>query len=175
MAGGRLSDIKETASDAVEIMREIGTPEVQETFDKIREIAIIAKDIMQVMQSPGWQQNLENIRLISDNFNQASERMERTTKELKETGIIDDTKGLVSAIKEKIDSFGGNGGGINGHDLREVSVAVKEMFESISDLTKELKTTIAETKQSETVRAFKETADEVRKTYDNIREANPTM
>lgn len=61
MVGGKLNDIKETVSDAVEIMREIGTPGVQETFDQIREIAIIGKEIMEVMQTPGWQKNLENI------------------------------------------------------------------------------------------------------------------
>lgn len=45
-------------------------------------------------------------QLISLNFKQASERMERTTKELKETGIIDDTKGLIQMAKERIGSFG---------------------------------------------------------------------
>ena len=45
-------DIKETASDAVEIMRQIGTPEVQESFDKIRETATIAKEIMEALKTP---------------------------------------------------------------------------------------------------------------------------
>jgi hypothetical protein len=40
--GGKLHDIKETASDAVEIMRELGTPGVQETFDMISEIAAMS-------------------------------------------------------------------------------------------------------------------------------------
>ena len=88
MAGGKLHDIKETASDAVEILREIGTPGVQETFDKIREVAVIGRDIMQLMKEPEWQRNIENMQLISQNFNQASERMDRTMKELKETGIL---------------------------------------------------------------------------------------
>lgn len=171
MTGGKLSDIKETASDAVEIMREIGTPGVQETFDKIREIAVIAKDVMEIMQSPGWQQNLENIRLISENFNQASERMERTTREIKETGIIDDAKGLVQVAREKIDSFGGTGDGtkgISGQDLREISVSVKEMFQSIRDLSTEVKAAIADSRQSGTIRTIKETADDVNETYQTL-------
>jgi hypothetical protein len=173
MAGGKLSDIKATASDAVEILREIGTPGVQETFDEIREIAIIAKDVMALMQSPGWQENLENIRLISENFNQASERMERTTREIKETGIIDDAKGLVQTAREKIDSFGGNGNGegtkgISSQDLREISVTVKEMFQSIGDLSKEVKAAIADSKNSGTIRNLGETANEVNETYETL-------
>ena len=59
----------------MEILREIGTPGVQETFDKIREVAIIGRDIMQIMKEPEWQRNLENMRLVSQNFNQASYRL----------------------------------------------------------------------------------------------------
>ena len=58
MAGGKLHDIKETASDAVEILREVGTPGVQETFDKIREVAVIGRDIMQLMKEQEWQRNI---------------------------------------------------------------------------------------------------------------------
>ena len=39
---GKLHDIKQTASDAVEIMRQIGTPGVQESMDKVRQTATIA-------------------------------------------------------------------------------------------------------------------------------------
>src|SRR5581483_6899556 len=162
MVGGKLKDIKETASDAVEIMREIGTPGVQETFDQIREIAIIGKEIMEVMQTPEWQKNLENIQLISQNFKQASERMERTTKELKETGIIDDTKALIQIAKERIGSFGNgkegkNGQSITGQDLRELTTAVKEMFESIRDLSREIKVTITESRESGIIHNVKQT------------------
>lgn len=163
--GGKLSDIKETASDAVEIMRELGTPGVQETFDKIREVAITAKEIMETMKTPEWQQNIENIRLISQNFNQASERMERTTKELKETGVIDDAKELIKTAKEKIGSFGGGaeggGGGMGMQDLKEVTTAVKEMLESIKGLVDELKVTVSESKRSGTIHNVEETAREL--------------
>src|ERR671925_864793 len=108
--GGKLHDIKETASDAVEIMRELGTPGVQETFDMIREIAAIAKEIMETMKTPEWQQNMENIRLISENMNNASTRMDRATKELKETGIIDDGKDLIKGINSRIGPSGNSKG-----------------------------------------------------------------
>src|SRR5919109_4048282 len=128
---GKLHDIKETASDAVAIMRELGTPGVQESFEVIREIAKIAKEITETMQTPEWQQNIENFRLISENMNSVSARVDRTAAGFKETGIIDDAKGLISTVRTKVGSFGvatgaageqqsgvaaAGGGGITGQD-----------------------------------------------------------
>lgn len=171
--GGKLHDIKETASDAVEIMRELGTPGVQETFDKIREVAITAKEIMETMQSPGWVQNMENIRLISQNFNEASARMDNTMKELKQTGVIDEAKELVKTAKEKIGSFSGGteggGGGMGMQDLKEMTTAVKEMLESIKGLADELKVTVVESKRSGTIRNVEETTRELSDTYKTVK------
>ena len=170
-SGGKLSDIKETASDAVEIMRELGTPGVQETFDKIREIAIIAKEIMETMKSPEWQQNMENIRLISENMNSASAGMDKSVRELKETGIVDEAKELIKTAKEKIGSFGGEGGGggMGMQDLKEMSTALKEMLESIKGLVDELKVTVAESKRSGTMHNIEETTRELSDTVKTVK------
>jgi hypothetical protein len=185
--GGKLHDIKETASDAVEIMRELGTPGVQETFDMIREIAAIAKEIMETMKTPEWQQNMENIRVISENINNASARMDRTTKELKETGVIDDGKELIKAIKSKLGPFDGGSsssegrqaagttttktaaGGIGGQDLKELSTSFKEMLESVKALVEELRITMAEFKRSGTIHHIEETVKEATDTYRTVK------
>ncbi len=187
---GKLHDIKETASDAVAIMRELGTPGVQESFEVIKEITVIAKDIMETMKSPEWQQNMENIRIISENINSVSARMDRASAGLKETGIVDDTKGLINIIRSKMGSFsgdgpqadaagshgtatttkaGGGGGGINGQDLKELSSSFKEMLESIKALATELRVTIAESKSSGTVHNIEETIREASDTYRTIK------
>lgn len=184
---GKLHDIKETASDAVAIMRELGTPGVQESFEVIREIAVIAKDIMETMKSPEWQQNMENIRIISENINSVSERVDRTSAGLKETGIIDDAKDLISTIRAKVGSFsddgqqtsagegraGGvrsGGGSINGQDLKELSTSFKEMLESVNALASELRVTVAESKKSGTVYNIEETFREASDTYRTIKD-----
>jgi hypothetical protein len=186
---GKLHDIKETASDAVAIMRELGTPGVQESFEVIREIAVIAKDIMETMKSPEWQQNMENIRIISENINSVSERVDRTSAGLKETGIIDDAKDLIGTIRAKVGSFsddgqqtsagegraggvrrGGGGGSINGQDLKELSTSFKEMLESVKALASELRVTVAESKKSGTVHNIEETFREASGTYRTIKD-----
>jgi hypothetical protein len=179
---GKLHDIKETASDAVAIMRELGTPGVQESFEVIREVAKIAKEITETMKTPEWRQNMENIRLISENMNSVSARMDRTTAGLKETGIIDDAKGLINTVRSKMDSFGGDGGGegqqyaaaggggISGQDLKELSTSFKEMLEAIKALARELRLTVEESKKSGTVSNIEETFREASDTYSTLKQ-----
>ena len=180
---GKLHDIKETASDAVAIMRELGTPGVQESFEVIREVAKIAKEIMETMRTPEWQQNLENIRLISENMNSVSARMDRTTAGLKETGIIDDAKELISTVRSKMGSFGGGvgadgqqsaaggggGAGISGQDLKDLSISLKEMLEAIKALAWELRLTVAESKKSGTMYNIEETFREASDSYRTLK------
>jgi hypothetical protein len=184
---GKLHDIKETASDAVAIMRELGTPGVQESFEVIRETAKIAKEIMETMSTPEWQQNIENFRLISENMNSVSTRMDRTTAGLKETGIIDDTKELINTVRSKMGSFGGGGvgtdgqqqstaaaggggrGGISGQDLKDLSTSFKEMLEAIKALAWELRLTVEESKKSGTLHNVEETYREASDTYSTLK------
>ena len=180
---GKLHNIKETASDAVAIMRELGTPGVQESFEVIRETAKIAKEIMETMSTPEWQQNIENFRLISENMNSVSARMDRTTAGLKETGIIDDTKGLINTVRSKMGSFGGGGGvgadgqqsaaarggGISGQDLKDLSTSFKEMLEAIKALAWELRLTVEESKKSGTLHNVEETYTEASDTYRTVK------
>jgi hypothetical protein len=186
---GKLHDIKETASDAVAIMRELGTPGVQESFEVIRETAKIAKEIMETMKTPEWQQNIENFRLISENMNSVSARMDKTTAGLKETGIIDDTKGLINTVRSKMGSFGGGGvgvgadgqqsaaaavgggggRGISGQDLKDLSTSFKEMLEAIKALAWELRLTVEESKKSGTLHNVEETYREASDTYRTVK------
>ena len=181
---GKLHNIKETASDAVAIMRELGTPGVQESFEVIREIAVIAKEIMETMKTPEWQQNMENIRVISENINSVSTTMDKTTAGLKETGVIDDAKDLINVVRSKMDSFGsssdsqksaGEGGGgarpgISGQDLKDLSTSFKEMLEAVKALAWELRVTVADSKKSGTIRNIEETFREASDTYRTVKE-----
>jgi uncharacterized protein YjgD (DUF1641 family) len=107
----KLHDIKETASDAVKIMRQIGTPGMFQSLSKIKETATVANEIIQVLKTPEVVRNIENFRLISENMNEASTKMQNTMQQLKETGIIDEGTDLVKSARSKIDSFG------NGNDI----------------------------------------------------------
>jgi hypothetical protein len=166
----KLHDIRETASDAVEILRQIGTPGVKESIGKVRETAQITKEIIEALRTPEIVKNIENIRLISENMNVASAKMQKTMEQLKETGVIDEAKELIESAKSKINSFGdGDGGGITGQDVRDVTSAIKEMLASIKGLVDELKITVASTKKSVTLHNIEETIKEASDIYNTVR------
>ncbi|MDH3610241.1 MAG: hypothetical protein OEM79_00615 [Nitrosopumilus sp.] len=160
----KLHEIKETASDAVEIIRQIGTPGVQESLNKVKETATSVNDIIQSLKTPEMVRNIENFRLISENMNEASAKMQNTMQQLHETGVINESTDLIKSAKGKINSFG-DGDSINGQDLREVSIATKEMFVSLKDLMMELKVTVASSTKSGTIHNVKETIDEASDIY----------
>lgn len=166
----KLHEIRETASDAVEIMRQIGNPGVTESLNNVKETVSGINEIIQSLKSPEMVKNIENFRLISQNMNEAATKMQNTVQQLKETGVIDKASNLINSAKEKIDSFGyGNENSINGQDLHDVSIATKEMFASVKDLINELTLTISSSKKSGTIHNVQETVKEASDIYKTVK------
>jgi hypothetical protein len=130
----KIKDVKETVFGAIEIIRQIGRPGMQESFGNFINTAKIAKDIIESLKTPEMVKNIDNFRLISDNMKEASTKMEKTLKQLEDTGAVNEAIGLVKSAKNTFDSFGGSG-----QDLHEISIAVKEMFRSVRALVDELR------------------------------------
>ena len=131
----KLREIKETASDAAEMMRLIGNPGVLESLNKVKDTAKIVNEIIQGLNTSEMVKNIENFRLISENMNETSTKMENTMNKLRETGVIYEASELMKSAKGSINSFSdGKTDSINGQDVRDVSVASKEMLLSIKDL-----------------------------------------
>ena len=124
----KVREIKETVSCAVEIMRQIKTPGVLESFGKIMDTGMVAKEIIEALKTPEMVKNIENFRVISENINESSTRMQNMLKQLESTGILKETKGLVESTKTTVDSFG------TSQDLHDMSTAIKDMFKSVRAL-----------------------------------------
>lgn len=162
----KLREIKETASDAAEIMRQIGNPGVLESLNKVKDTAKVVKEIIQDLNTPEMVKNIENFRKISENMNQASSKMENTMNKLKETGVIYETSELIKSAKGTISSFSdGEMDSISGQDLREVTTASKEMLFSIKDLMNEITMTIASSKNSVTIHNVRDSLKEASEMY----------
>src|SRR5690242_14505535 len=91
----KLKEIKETMSGAVEIMHHIRSPGVQESFVNIIDTAKIVKEIIEALKTPEMVKNIENVRLISENMNDVSAKIQNTLRHLEETGVITEARGLV--------------------------------------------------------------------------------
>jgi hypothetical protein len=162
----KIKDIKETVSLAAEIMRQIRTPDVQESFGKIMDATKITKEIIEDLKTPEMVKNIENFRLISENINEVSTKMQNALEKLEETGVINEARGLIKSAKSTMDLFDSSGkGSANGQDLSEMSTAIKEMFKSIRSLVDELRITVAYSKKSGTIRSMEETVKEASEMY----------
>ena len=131
---GKIWEIKETVSCAVEVIRQIRAPGVQESLGKISDMGAVAKDIIEALKTPEMVKNIENFRLITQNINEASEKMHNTVKLMEETGVIHEAKEFARSAKNMMDLIGNTG-----QDLREVNTAVKSMFRSVQVLVQDLR------------------------------------
>lgn len=129
----KVKEVKETIFGAVEIMRQMKTPGMIESFGKIMDTGIIAKEIIEALKTPEMIRNIENFRVISQNINEASTKMQNTLKQIEATGIIGETKELVHSAKNTVDSFSSS------QDLHEMGVTVKDLFKSVKALVDGLK------------------------------------
>lgn len=155
----KLKDIKETASDAVEIIRELGSPEVQESLEKIKETAKTAREVIESFKDPAMVTNIENIRKMTDSIDSTSTRMEKVVIELKSSGILDETRETIKSAKTTMSSIG------DGKNMGEMVDAIKEMLRSISGLMEELKITVVESKKSGTLHNAEEAIQETRNIF----------
>jgi hypothetical protein len=155
----KLKDIKETASDAVEIIRELGSPEVQESLEKINETAKTAREVIESFKDPAMVTNIENIRKMTESIDSTSTRMEKVVIELKSSGILDETRETIKSAKTTMSSMG------DSKNVGEMVDAIKEMLRSISGLMEELKITVVESKKSGTLHNAEEAIRETRSIF----------
>ena len=155
----KLKDMKKTTSDAVEIIKELGSPDVQKSLEKIRDTAKVGSEIIKSLKEPTMVTNIENIRKTTESIEKSSARIERVTMELKNSGVLDETRETIKSANYTISSVG------DSKNLGETMDALKEMLRSISALVDELKLTVVESKQSGTIHNIEETIRETRSAF----------
>jgi hypothetical protein len=159
----KLKEIKETVTGAAEIMRQMKTLGMQESFGNIVGSARLAKEIIESLKSPEMVKNIENFRLISENISEASETIQNTVRQLEETGLLNEAKGLIKSATSAIDSFGNSG-----QDLHEISTSIKEMIRSVRGLADEFKITVVDSKKSGAIHNIEATVKDASEIYRTI-------
>lgn len=159
----KLKDIKKTTSDAVEIIRELGSPDVQSSLEKIRDTAKVGNEMIKSLKEPAMVTNIENIRKTTESFERTSARLEKVTMELKNSGVLDETRETIKSARNTISSVG------DSKNIGETMDALKEMLRSISALIDELKLTVVESKQSGTIHNMEEAIQDTRSTFTDLK------
>jgi len=154
----KLREIKETASDAVEVVKEIGTPEFRDSLDKVRETTAEAKEIITLLQTPEMQQNIGNMRSTAEAFQSAASSMESVVKQFKGSGLGENFKHTSDMVKDAIDTVKML------QSNKESMAEFNETIRSLRELFDEIRTAISDSKRSGMVRDLKETARDVSET-----------
>jgi hypothetical protein len=155
----KLKDIKKTTSDAVEIIRELGSPDVQNSLEKIRDTAKVGSEMIKSLGEPAMVTNIENIRKTTESFEKTTASIERATMELKNSGVLDEARETIRSAKNTISSVG------DSKNIGETMDALKEMLRSISALVDELKLTVVGSKESGTIHNIEEAIRETRSSF----------
>lgn len=143
--GDKLKEIRETTSDAVSIIRELGAPGVQESLSRILETTKAAKEIVDSLKEPGFVKNIENIRLTTQSIQDASIKFENTIREMKQTGVLEQAREAIKAANNVLDSLSSN------KDIAEGTEIMKATLSSIRDLVDELKLIAISSKKTGTL------------------------
>ncbi|MDE1725416.1 MAG: hypothetical protein KGH76_05930 [Thaumarchaeota archaeon] len=131
---GKIHEIKETVTGAVEMIKQIRAPEMQDSLEKIVTTGTLVKQIIEDLKTPEMVKNIENLRAITENINEASTKIQDTVKMLDDTGMIQETRILVKSAKNIINMVG-----VASKDVKEVNTAVKTIFRSVQVLVSDLK------------------------------------
>lgn len=160
----KLKEIRETASDAAEIMRALGDPEVMKSFKEIKEIANMIKDIVDSLKEPAMVRNIENIRLTVESAQYTASKMENSVLKIKDTGIIEEARKTLKTTREVIGVFG------QSPQSTETVEALRDMILSIKELVNELNLLAIKSNKSGLIRDVKEAVQEGSNLYKNIKE-----
>ena len=183
---GKLHDIKETASDALEIIRELATDDARHSLGLIKEITSDIKEIVQAVNSPEMIKNIENIQIAAEAARGASSNVNKISQIMKESGIMNEAKEMASVVKSSLVGntdtnmqaagvrFGGSsksGISFNLNSVGEVFESVKEVNRSISELVQELKLAAKQSRESDVgiVHNLADTTRDLHKTYENLK------
>ena len=134
----KLGNIKDTTSNIVSIITELGSPDTIQSLDRIKETAKTVEGIMQSLKDPAMVKNIENMRFASESMQNAAAKMNDAVSKLKESGIIEEAKETTKSVRSKLNSFSDS----DSQNLKDMVIALKEMTQSVKALVDEIKIAI---------------------------------
>jgi hypothetical protein len=162
--GDKLKDLRLTTSDAVEIIRKLGSPEVFGSLEKICQTTQGVKEMMESFREPEMVKNIDNMRLTAEAIENTSKRIETLVVEIKKTGVIEEISETLVAARNTLTSAD------NKKTMNELASAIKEMLMAITALIDEMKLTVDASKKSGLLYNVDELGKEASNFYHTLRE-----
>jgi hypothetical protein len=162
--GDRLKNLRHSTSDALEVIRKLGSPEVHMSIEKIHQTTQEAKQIMESLRKPEMVKNIDNIRLTAEAIESTSKRLENSVLEIRKTQLLEKASEILVAAREALASPE------NKNNLSEVTSTVKEAVLSLTGLIDEIRLTVSESKKSGLFRSAGEMVRETSDLYHTMRD-----
>ena len=158
----KLKEIRETTSDAVSIIRELGAPGVHESLGTILETTKTIKEIIDGLITPEFVKNIENIRFTTQAMQEASTKLENTIREIKEAGVLDEARDAIKSTNEILVSLSSS------NEFADVTRNMNATFSAMKDLVDVLKLTLVSSKKRGTLNNAATVVKESSELYHNI-------
>jgi uncharacterized protein YoxC len=162
--GDKPKGFRGAISNAAEIIKTLGSPEVYRSLEKIYQTTKEARGMMESLKEPEMVKNIDNMRLTAEAIERTSRKIESSVLEIKKTGILEETSEVLEAARNTLTSVE------NKTNMGEITSAIKEMLESVRALIDELRLTISVSKGSGSLHNASEAAKEVSSFYHTVRE-----
>ncbi|MGA6989254.1 MAG: hypothetical protein WBL67_01850 [Nitrososphaeraceae archaeon] len=132
--GGKLNDIRETSSNAIQIIRDLKNPEVHESLNRVKDITATVKEIVESFKDPSMVKNIENFRLTLESIERISSKIESLRTDTQNSGMMDEISSTIKACRLALDTLNNEGG-------------TKELVSVSRNLISEISSTVLEIRQ----------------------------
>ena len=131
--GGKINDIRETSSNAIQIIRDLRDPEVHESLNRVKDIAATVREIVETFKDPSMVKNIENFRLTLESIERISSKIDSLRTDSQNSGLVDEISNTVKACRLALDTLNSEGG------TKELVSASKNLISEISSMVLEIK------------------------------------
>ena len=132
--GGKLNDIRETSSNAIQIIRDLKNPEVHESLNRVKDITATVKEIVESFKDPSMVKNIENFRLTLESIERIYSKIESLRTDTQNSGMMDEISSTIKACRLALDTLNNEGG-------------TKELVSVSRNLISEVSSTVLEIRQ----------------------------
>jgi hypothetical protein len=131
--GGKLNDIRETSSNAIQIIRDLKNPEVHESLNRVKDITATVKEIVESFKDPSMVKNIENFRLTLESIERISSKIDSLRNDTQNSGLLDEISSTIRACRLALDTLNSEGG------TKELVSASKNLISEFSSMVFEIK------------------------------------
>jgi uncharacterized coiled-coil DUF342 family protein len=131
--GGKLNDIRETSSNAIQIIRDLKNPEVHESLNRVKDITATVKEIVESFKDPSMVKNIENFRLTLESIERISSKIESLRTDTQNSGMMDEISSTIRACRLALDTLNNEGG------TKELVSVSRNLITEISSMVLEIR------------------------------------